>query len=46
MTIVNPDEIIPVTITLTASPSQEFIEYLVINKNTGFDVDIHFIGSD
>jgi len=45
-TIVNPEEIIPVTITLAASSSKEFVKYLLVNEITGFNVDVHFIASD
>ena len=44
--IVNPDEIIPEKITFTASSSKEFIDYLVVNKKTVFDVDGYLIVSD
>jgi hypothetical protein len=45
-TILKPSEIIPVTITLTASSSDEFINYLVENEVTRFDVDVHFVASE
>lgn len=45
-TILSPREIIPVTITLSASPSVDFINYLVENEVTRFDVSIHIVASD
>ena len=45
-TILNPGEIIPVTMTLSASPSDAFINYLVENEITRFDVVIHIVASD
>jgi hypothetical protein len=45
-TILNPGEIIPVTMTLSASSSEDFINYLVENEITGFDVAIHIVASD
>jgi hypothetical protein len=44
--ILNPGEIIPVTMTLSASSSDAFINYLVENEITRFDVVIHIIASD
>lgn len=45
-TIINPGEIIPVTMTLSVSSSDAFIKYLVENEITRFDVVIHFVASD
>ena len=45
-TILNPGEIIPVTMTLSASSSDAFIDYLVENETTRFDVVIHIVASD
>jgi len=45
-TILNPDEIIPVTMTLSASSSDAFIEYIVENEIKRFDVVIHIVASD
>ena len=45
-TILNPGEIIPVTMTLSASSSDAFINYLVENEITRFDVVIHIVASD
>lgn len=45
-TILNPREIIPVTMTLSASSSNAFINYLVENEITRFDVVIHIVASD
>jgi len=45
-TILSPGEIIPVTLTLSASPSVDFINYLVENEVTRFDVSIHIVASD
>jgi hypothetical protein len=45
-TILNPGEIIPVTMTLSASSSDAFIDYLVENEITRFDVVIHIVASD
>jgi hypothetical protein len=42
----DPGEIIPVKITLSASSSDEFINYLVTNEIRRFDFDIHFVASD
>ncbi|PVX26723.1 MAG: hypothetical protein CW691_00440 [Candidatus Bathyarchaeum sp.] len=45
-TRIEPGEIIPVTMTLSASSSDDFIDYLVENEITRFDVVIHFIASN
>jgi len=45
-TQLNPNEIIPVTMTLTASSSNEFINYLVNNEIRRFDFVIHIVASD
>jgi hypothetical protein len=45
-TRLNPSEVIPVTITLSASSSDAFINYLVENEIKRFDVAIHFVASD
>ena len=45
-THLNPGEIIPVTMTLSASSSDDFINYLVENEIKRFDVVIHFVASD
>jgi hypothetical protein len=44
--ILNPDEIIPVTMTLSASSSDAFVNYLVENEITRFDVAVHIVASD
>jgi len=45
-TIINPGEIIPVVMTLSASSSDSFIYYLVDNEINRFDVAIHFVASE
>jgi hypothetical protein len=45
-TILDPGEIIPVTMTLSASSSDALIDYLVENEITRFDVVIHIVASD
>jgi len=45
-TLISPGEIIPVTMTLSASSSDDFINYLVENEIKRFDVVIHFVASD
>jgi hypothetical protein len=45
-TVLNPGEIIPVTMTLSASSSDAFINYLVENEITRFDVVLHIVASD
>jgi len=45
-TLINPGEIIPVTMTLSASSSDAFINYLVENEINRFDVAIHIVASD
>ena len=45
-TLIEPGEIIPVTMTVSASSSDAFIDYLVDNEIKNFDVSIHFIASD
>jgi len=45
-THLNPDEIIPVTMTLSASSSNDFINYIIENEINRFDVAIHFVASD
>ena len=45
-TILNPGEIIPVTMTLSASSSDDFVNYLVENEITRFDVVLHIVASD
>ena len=45
-TILNPGEIIPVTMTLSASSSDAFINYIVQNEIKRFDVVIHIVASD
>jgi len=45
-TLINPGEIIPVTMTLSASSSDDFINYLVENEINRFDVVIHIVASD
>lgn len=44
--LINPGEIIPVTMTLSASSSDAFINYLVENEIKQFEVLIHFVASD
>jgi len=45
-TLINPGEIIPVTMTLSASSSDDFINYLVSNEIRRFDFVIHIVASD
>jgi len=45
-THLNPGEIIPVTMTLSASSSDDFINYLVSNEIRRFDLVIHIVASD
>ena len=45
-TQLNPSDIIPVTMTLSASSSDDFINYLVSNEITRFDFVIHIVASD
>jgi len=45
-TVLDPDEIIPVTMTLSASSPDAFLNYLVENGINRFDVVIHFVASD
>jgi len=45
-TLINPGEIIPVTMTLSPSSSDAFINYLVENEINRFDVAIHIVASD
>lgn len=45
-TLISPNEIIPVTMTLSASSSDAFIDYLIDNEIKNFEVAIHFIASD
>jgi hypothetical protein len=45
-TRLSPGEIIPVTMTLSASSSDDFINYLVSNEIRRFDFVIHFVASD
>ena len=45
-TIIDPGEIIPVTMTLSASSSDALIYYLVDNEIQQFEVSIHFVASD
>jgi len=45
-TLIKPGEIIPVTMTLSASSSDAFINYLVENEIKRFDVVIHIVASD
>lgn len=45
-TLIKPGEIIPVTMTLSASSSDAFIYYLVENEIKRFDVVIHIVASD
>ena len=45
-TLINPGEIIPVTMTLSASSSDALINYLVENEIKRFDVVIHIVASD
>jgi hypothetical protein len=45
-TQLNPGDIIPVTMTLSASSSDDFINYLVSNEITRFDFVIHIVASD
>ncbi|MFA5364430.1 MAG: hypothetical protein WC325_04525 [Candidatus Bathyarchaeia archaeon] len=43
-TRMSPSEIIPITMTATASSSNGFIDYLVENGVKQFSVEVHFIG--
>jgi hypothetical protein len=45
-TTLSPGEIIPVTMTLSASSPDAFITYLAENEITRFDVAIHIVASD
>ena len=45
-TIINPGEIIPVTMTLSGSSSDALINYIVENEIEQFEVFIHFVASD
>ena len=45
-TILNPGEIIPVNMTLSAPSSDDFINYLVDNEISRFDVSVHIVASD
>ena len=45
-TLIDPSEIILVTIILSVSSSDAFINYLVENEINRFDVVIHFVASD
>jgi hypothetical protein len=45
-THLNPGEIIPVTMTLSASSSDDFLNYLVSNEIRRFDFVIHIVASD
>jgi hypothetical protein len=45
-TLINPDEIIPVTMTLSASSSDDFVNYVVSNEIRRFDFVIHIVASD
>jgi len=45
-TQLNPSEIIPVTMTLSASSSDDFVNYLVSNEIRRFDFVIHIVASD
>jgi len=44
-TLINPGEIIPVTMTLSASSSDDLINYLVENEIKQFEVLIHIVAS-
>jgi hypothetical protein len=41
----NPGEIIPVTLTLSAPSSDAFIDYILGNNIQSFDVSIHFVAT-
>ena len=45
-TLLNPSDVIQVTLTLTASSSEDFINYLVTNEVRAFSVVVHFIASE
>lgn len=45
-TQLDPGEIIPVTMTLSASSSDDFVNYLVSNEVSRFDLVIHIVASD
>ena len=44
--ILDPGEIVPVTINLSGSSSDSFVNYLVKNEITRFEVVIHIVASD
>jgi len=41
--VLQPGEIIPITLTLSPSSTRDFVYYLVENEVTRFDVAIHFV---
>jgi hypothetical protein len=43
-TRLSPNEVIPITLTATASSSTQFIDYLVENGINQFGVEVHFVG--
>lgn len=45
-TVLSPNEVIPVTMTLSASSTDDFIDYLIENEVTRFDVAVHIVGSE
>jgi len=45
-TSLNPDEIIPVTLSLSTSIDKSFIRYLITNDITEFSIDIHIAAHD
>ena len=45
-TLLNPGDVIPVTLTLTAPSSEDFINYLVTNEVRTFNVVVHLIASE
>ncbi|MCW4016736.1 MAG: hypothetical protein NWF06_10235 [Candidatus Bathyarchaeota archaeon] len=45
-TTLKPNDVIPIAITISVSSSDGFINYLVHNQVTQFNVDLHFIASE
>ena len=45
-TLLNPGDVIPVTLTLTVPSSEDFINYLVTNEVRTFSVVVHLIASE
>ena len=45
-TVLEPGEIIPVTVTVSAPSSDAFIEYILENEIQGFNFAIHFVATE